>query len=391
MSEPWRDAQGDILVVDDSRANLELLSDILRDLGHRVRPVSSGSMALEAAAHRPPDIILLDINMPGMTGYEVCEALKADTRLFDVPVLFITALSDIRDKVRAFEVGCVDFIVKPYRREEVSARVSAHLRVQHLKTSLEERNRELMEAHDDLLQLSKFRDNLLHMIVHDLRSPLTGIVSSLRLMEEDLFQSEGGVREEDVRQALSSSEVLLMMINDLLDISRLESAKLPLRLEEVAMSDVTASALALLGPARSPRVRVIGSGGDLRATCDRSLLERVVVNLLDNALKHSPPRRPVDLQFKADRDTLTVSVFDEGPGIPDAHKDAVFEKFGQLEARKWGGVPSTGLGLTFCKLVAESHHGVLTVHDREGEGSEFRMRLPLRMSTLRRSDVEFAK
>lgn len=377
MSERWHDAPGDILVVDDSRANLQLLADILRELGHRVRPVSGGSMALEAAVHRRPDLVLLDINMPGMNGYEVCEALKADPHLAQVPVLFITALADVRDKMRAFEVGCVDFISKPFGREEVGARVNAHLRVHQLKTRLEERNRELENAHHELLQLSKLRDNLVHMIVHDLRSPLTGIVSSLRLIEEDLSEDRDGVREGDVRQALRSSEVLMRMINDLLDINRLEAAKLPLRLEGVVLSDVAASALALLGPERAPQVRVIDAEGTPRMNGDRSLLERALVNLLDNAIKHSPPGRCVDLKFESDQDSLTLSVFDEGPGIPDEHKEAVFEKFGQLEARKWGGVPSTGLGLTFCKLVAESHHGVLTVHDRQGAGSEFRLRLPL--------------
>jgi putative two-component system response regulator len=138
-------AVADILVVDDTQAILQLLAAMLRGRGHGVRPVADGALALEAARAAPPDLILLDINMPSLDGYEVCAALKADPRLADIPVIFISADTEVLDKVKAFALGAVDYVTKPFRFEEIAARVETHLEIRHLRRELEELNASLQE------------------------------------------------------------------------------------------------------------------------------------------------------------------------------------------------------------------------------------------------------
>lgn len=160
-----------ILVVDDTPANLQVLSGMLKEQGYEVRPVPSGRLALRAAASEPPDLILLGILMPDMDGYEVGRSLKANEALRDIPVIFISALSDTADKLKAFAHGGLDYVTKPFQFEEVQARVSAHLNLRRLRLEAPRHHRELEQSYEQLRQLEVMRDSLTHMIVHDLRPP----------------------------------------------------------------------------------------------------------------------------------------------------------------------------------------------------------------------------
>jgi PleD family two-component response regulator len=164
--------QADILVVDDTPANLQLLSGMLKDCGHRVRPALNGELALQSARHSPPDLILLDITMPGLSGYDVAAQLKQDKDLHKIPIIFISALTETLDKVRAFAIGGVDYVTKPFHYEEVAARMEAHLKIRRLQVELEARNRELRQNNGELRRLQELRDDLVHMIIHDMNSPL---------------------------------------------------------------------------------------------------------------------------------------------------------------------------------------------------------------------------
>lgn len=177
----------DILVVDDTPANLNLLAGMLKELGYRVRPVPSGSLAIQAILHKKPDLILLDINMPEMNGYEVCEYLKAEEALKQIPVLFISALTETMDKVKAFAAGGVDYVTKPFQFEEVHARVETHLKIHSLQCRLShqneeleqrvaERTRELVAAYNRLQECGRLKDDFLRMISHEIRTPANGVL-----------------------------------------------------------------------------------------------------------------------------------------------------------------------------------------------------------------------
>lgn len=380
MDRP-RAVQEDILVVDDQKENLDILREILLEEGYHVRPVTSGEMALVAAQERKPDLILLDVNMPEMSGFEVCERLKRQDGYAEVPVLFITALQQTENKLQAFQVGGSDYITKPFHFEEVKARVRTHLRLHRLHEELRLQNEALQSAHLELLKLEKLRDNLTAMIVHDLRAPLSGIVGSLKFMQEDAEMQDGRVLLSDLARAVDSSRRLMQMINDLLDIARLEADQMPLTASDFGIADLVTTVIALVGPEKAPRLVVDSPTVGVTIRGDRRLLERVLLNLVDNAFKYSPADSPVQVSFQAESDAFLLFVEDRGPGIPDEFKEKVFEKFGQVDARR-AKVFSSGLGLSFCKLALEAHGGSVRLEDREGGGTRMVVRIPNEGSRL---------
>lgn len=364
----------DILIVDDTPANLLFLSAMLKERGYKARPVPSGRLALQAAESRPPDLILLDINMPEMSGYEVCTRLKADERLKDVPVIFISALNEAVDKVAAFSAGGVDYISKPFHFEEVEARVGAHLRLRQLQVELEHRNRELQGANDELQRLQALRDNLTAMIVHDMRSPLSALITGRELLE----MTDGSKLSARGREYLdilrTGGDNLLEMINSLLDVNKLEAGELELQREDCdlgALAHTVAATLSTLarGPleVRLPDAAVVVSA-------DRDLIRRVLQNLVANALKFTPAGGTVTIAAEVVPEGVTMSVIDTGRGIPPEYHERIFEKFGQVHHE--GPRVGTGLGLTFCRLVVTAHGGEIGVESEVGKGSRFWFTLP---------------
>ena len=366
----------DILVVDDTPANLQLLSGMLKASGYRVRVVPSGALALQSAAKRTPDLILLDVNMPEMDGYEVCRRVKNDPALAGVPIVFISALSEPLDKVKAFGSGGVDYITKPFQIEEVCARVRTHLENHQLTLALEERARELERKHGALLRSEQLRDNLLHMLVHDMRTPLTGLLASLQFLEED---AGAGLEEEsrdDLKNAVIGARRIKLMIDDMLDITRMEAGQLGLERQRAAVGDLFDQALAsLAGLTKGRHLRVSVPIG-LEFFGDVELLRRVIVNLLGNALKFTPNSGRIALTAVAGESGVRITVADDGPGVDPQYHDKIFEKFGQAEARAQRGVPSSGLGLAFCKLAVEAHGGHIGIDSEPGRGSTFWVELP---------------
>lgn len=350
-----------VLVVDDTTENLRLLVSILQPQGYEVRPVTSGMQALSAAERDPPDLVLLDVNMPEMSGYDLCLAFKARPELREIPIIFLTALGDIADKMKAFSVGGVDFISKPFHLEEVQARVKTHL--------------ELRQSYQKLRQLEQLRDDLVHMVVHDMRSPLTVLAGRLAFLQEEAPKlSEEGA--EDLLAAMSGANALARMANDLLDVSRLEDGKLPL---QPAPQDLTLLAAQVQSSLRGlERGRVIELEGTapVRVTCDSELVRRVLENLVGNAIKHTPPNSAVQIRLEVNAERARVSVCDQGPGVPLEARARIFEKFGAVAARRAREHHSCGLGLAFCKLAIEAHGGAIGVDSNEPHGSRFWFELP---------------
>ncbi len=212
-----------IMVVDDSPANLRLLLELLHGKGYRVVAFTGGPQALAAAAENPPDLVLLDIWMPEMDGFEVCRRLKTDARLRDIPVLFISALTDTEDKLKAFAVGGADYITKPFQPEEVYARVQTHLTTRSLQCRLidqneeleqlvAERTHELAEANQRLLEMSRLKDEFLKMISHELRTPANGVLGMGMLMADLCSDTEDGALYSSV--FAESSTRLINLIED---------------------------------------------------------------------------------------------------------------------------------------------------------------------------------
>ena len=370
------DSATNILVVDDNPANLQVLNGMLKERGCKVRLVTSGPLALRAAEHDAPDLILLDINMPDMNGYEVCKRLKLDTKLKEIPVIFLSALTEAEDKVAAFAAGGVDYITKPFQFEEVEARIELHLKVQGMQREVEAQNRRLEASYERLRDLEGLRDNLVHMIVHDMRSPLGAITTSLQLLKEDL---EGKIPEEnvnDIESAMMGGSALMNMLNDLLDVSRLEAGKMPLEMNLLDLSRVARESVTALRPLAPGREVAVNGEPDIRARCDGNVVRRVIDNLVANGLKHTPAGSTLAVEVKETDTGVKISVFDSGPGIPPEYLEHIFDKFGQVTTRNSGKYQSTGIGLTFCKMAVEAHGGTIGVESELGQGSTFWFTLP---------------
>ena len=367
-----------ILLVDDNPANLQVLRESLAGLGSRILVARSGAAALAIVEKARPDLILLDIMMPEMDGFEVCRRLKADQRFASIPVLFLSALSDTADKVRAFAAGGVDYVTKPFQVEEVRARVGTHLGLRRLQAALETANRELGANYEQLREMEALRDDLVNMIVHDLRNPLAAVSLFATLLGE----SEGERLTEKGRGSLDrivkSADVLIEMISSMLDVSKMESGRMTIERAPCDLAAIAGEVVARLeGLALGRELTIEDPGEPVPVDGDAQLLARLLQNLVANALKFvSPGGGWVRVRIEPGAGAVRCTVRDNGPGIPREHQERVFDKFWQAEARQHGHKYSSGLGLTFCKMVVEAHGGAIGVESEVGSGSCFWFELP---------------
>ena len=366
--------KGRILVVDDEEMNRRLLRDILESQGYQVTLAEDGQQALDMVFAAPPDVVLLDIMMPKVDGYEVCKQLRQDARTAHLPIQIITALKDHAEMLKGIRAGANDFLTKPIDAEEIRLRVKNAVLAKHLYDKVQ-------EALVKLRELELLRDNLTNMIVHDMRSPLTVISGSFEIImqEQDRLSPP---QNEFAAMGQDSCRQLIEMVTSLLDVGRLEAGEMPLSrvacdIREIARTAV--EAVAVLGRERKLTLRVTGESAN--AHVDRDITQRVFVNLLGNAIKFSPDDGCIEIEISSTGQAVRVAVTDQGPGIPPEYHQRIFDKFGQVEARKKHKKYSTGLGLTFCKLAVEAHGGQIGVESAVGAGSTFWFSLPIGQKT----------
>jgi len=353
-----------ILLVDDESTTLLGTVAFLRGLGYRTQMASSGEKALMDCAQEVPDLILLDVSMPGMGGLEVCRRLKADPALASIPVIFVSALAETEDRLEAFQAGAVDYLTKPFHPKEVAARVKVHM-------ELLRQRRELLEGHEALKRLEDLRDTFTHMIAHDMRSAIMAISTSLELALES---PDGIPPRRPLERSLWVSRSLAGMVNQMLDVSRLESGQMPLDHQAFELEPRVRAALESLPPLPAHQKIEFTSPGSLPVLGDPGLTTRVLANLLGNALKFIPDPGLVRIQLEQGETETWVAVSDNGPGIPQEDQERIFDKFGQAAGgRKRGG---SGLGLAFCKLAVEAQQGRIGVASSPGMGSTFWFVLP---------------
>lgn len=365
------DETADILIVDDTAANLQVLGLMLRQHKYKVRPVPSGKLALQAVAACPPDIILLDITMPDMNGYEVAAKLKENPATAEIPIIFISALTEVDDKVKAFKSGGVDYVTKPFQIEEVLSRVSVHLVIQHQR-------RELRRNYERIRELELVREKLTRLIVHDMRSPLGAIRMHYEILGEKNPSMDADAKKS-LQRGILAADTLIDMTNSLLDIARLREGKMPLNIEPAELAAIARETVANAAVLIATRaVTVESPETPVSAGVDRSLIRRVIQNILGNAIKFTDAKdgRIVITTGLAPDGMRVITIRDNGPGIPPEFRTKIFEEFWQVEGTQVQGVHSTGLGLNFCKLAVEAHGGTIAVREAPERGSLFEIRLP---------------
>jgi two-component system sensor histidine kinase/response regulator len=370
-----------ILVADDVDANVELLVDQLATLGFRTVVARDAPSALAGTVEHRPDLVILDVSMPAGelgvadrdAGFEVCRRLKRDARTARIPVIFVTALGDTTDRVKAIEAGGDDFLTKPHHRMVLNARVQALLKLKGATDALEESLKRLRE-------LQKVRDDLMKMIVHDLKTPLTSVLATLEMMREGDFGALSDPQARALSDAEGKAEDLLSLIEDLLEVARIEEQSITLNPEPIAPAALLAEivydwALRFQQEGASATTDVADDAPVF--TADKVLIKRVMSNLVQNAITHSAGPVHLALAARSDTNGILFTVADDGPGIPGEYQEIIFRKFERVRSPNAPRVRSSGLGLTFCRLAVESHGGRIWVKSGEGVGSTFYVQLPL--------------
>ena len=356
-----------LLLVDDDPRNLSLLEGYLVPLGHHVERATGGREALESFERAEPDLVLLDVMMPDLDGIDVLTHIRARTTGSYVPVVLVTALSEREDRLRGLEAGADDFLMKPVDAAILLARVRTLLRLKQTLDELAARNALLERLQREQRELTSF-------IVHDLKNPLAVVHLNLAWSREQLEEIGAPEAAEALEDAEDATARMQGMVGDILRVSQLEEAVFPLQVRHIEVAELLEEvARAHAREATKKDIELtVRCTADLAAMADPALLRRVLENLVENGLRHTPPHGHVELAAEGDGDTCVLRVANTGAAIPDAERRRVFDRFHSAGPR----AGSAGLGLYFCRRAVEAHGGRIEATELEGWPVAFVVKLP---------------
>jgi len=356
---------GCLLVVDDQESNIQVVGAALGKLGFEILPATSGLQVFQRLAVRRPDLILLDLLMPEMDGFEVCRRIRENPDWTGIPIIFLSSADDKGLIVRALECGGVDYVTKPFNHAELVTRVRTHLA--------------LKRARDELKQLAEDRDELLGILAHDLKNHLGGMDMSAQVLR-DRTEAMADPKLRLMAENIShSSSQMLTFVKEFLANASADHG-LNLKTESISLKDAASRAVQLHREAAKRKQLVLqtalqGNGALVQA--DPIALNQVLDNLLSNAIKFSPPGKEIRLTVcPPGTRYVECQIQDEGPGFSENDKLRMFRRYGRLSARPTGGEPSTGLGLGIVKKLVLAMHGELACESAPGQGATFAFRLP---------------
>jgi signal transduction histidine kinase len=358
-----------VLVVDDDESSREIVRRSLHR-EHRILLAQTGAQAFEILESEPVDLMLLDVMLPEMPGFEVCRRVKARARDAFFPVVLLSALHEQSDRNAGLAAGADDYVTKPFDRNELRLRVNTFL-------GLRDRDRTIRSQIAEAQRVQDLKDDLVALVAHDLRNPLLGIQGNLELLQHLTASPEYGPLTARVEKAMASTHELRAILDGLLDVRLLEEQRLPLQIEPTPIREMLEEAIASVeGAAAAKSVALdLHADGRLLADMDRRLVRRAVENLLSNAIRHTPRGSSIEVRAVAAEAGVRLEVADHGTGVPDDLKQELFQKFGPSAAVSGDGRRGYGLGLYLVRLVAEAHGGSASVTDRDGGGAVFALTL----------------
>ena len=361
------DAAG-ILVVDDQPANIQIVGSILGGLGHEIIPATDGATALKRLAVRRPDLILLDLLMPGTDGLEVCRRIKDNSDWKDIPIIFLSAADDKDLIVRALNAGGVDYITKPFNHAELVSRVRTQLA--------------LKAARDRLSQLAEDKDELLGILAHDLKNALGGMTMSAELLRGQIERFNDQRVTKLSENILQSSAQSLAFLKEYLANAAADHGFVP-EPREVSLAEIASAVVRQYQESarrKNLEIQTEFPADDTTVFADASALDQVLDNLVSNAVKFSPPGKKILISIRATGQNIECAVRDEGPGFTAGDTTRMFRRYGRLSARPTGGEPSTGLGLSIVHKLVRAMNGELACDSNPGQGAAFTIRLPRRVT-----------
>lgn len=361
-----------ILIVDDDRLNVRILTSILGPEGYELKAAHSGEEALELYETFKPDLVLLDVVMPGINGFETCRTLKTRHGDMLAPVIFITAKSESDDVVEGLAAGGVDYLPKPFKAREALARLRTHLQNQLLN----EQQRQLVAQ---LSTANAAKNKLLGMVAHDLRNPLASIRGLADFLSDGTVGPLSADQLDLVKTIQETSHSMLSMVNELLDLSVIESGELKIHPEPRFIAELLKKSVYLNNinaAKKGSRIELAALDPLIELNIDGDKVRQVIDNLLSNAIKFSPPKSVVSVATERNDATFSILVRDQGPGIPENERHKLFKDFGQTSVRPTAGEKSTGLGLAICKRIMEAHGGSIGADSDPAGGSVFKITFP---------------
>ena len=358
-----------ILVVDDDRMNIRILESILKREGYTLFSTETAEEALSVYPSYKPDLVLLDVMLPGIDGFETCRRLRATYGDDCAPILFITAKAESEDVVAGFNAGGSDYLPKPFRAKEALVRIRTHLERRFYAAQLRGAN----EA----------KNKFLGMCAHDLRNPLASIRGLAEFLREPSIGPLNAEQTDIVESIHGASQSMLGLVNELLDIATIEAGELRLALAPASLRELADKAIRLASieaARKGTRIELDPSSSRAVVPADAARIRQVIDNLLSNAVKYSPPGSHVSVrveQVDSPAPAAVLSVRDQGPGIPDAERGRLFQDFGRLSVKPTGGEKSTGLGLAICRKIVEAHRGHIEAVNQPAGGCVFSFHLPI--------------
>lgn len=380
---------GLILIVDDTPANLDAISTVLSDAGYEIAVATSGERALQLLQRRSPDLILLDIRMPGIDGFETCDRIKANPKTCDIPIVFMTSLIDVNNKIKGFNCGAVDYISKPFQEQEILARVRTHINLhlltQNLEQQVAEQTASLRTAIQALEQANISKKSFLSTMSQEIRTPLDDILRLAERLQEPTSGTLNAQQVDDLAAIERNGNHLLSLINNTLKLANIESGQLKLDLDPIEIEDLCRSCLLAIKPQADKKniELILNVEPNLpMISIDECHIRQVIINLLNNAVKFTSVGSVtlgVTNAMLTDRENIScirIAIADTGIGIAPENIQQLFQPFVQISNLVGNRHEGNGLGLILAKQIVELHDGKISVYSMENVGSCFTIELP---------------
>jgi len=371
MISKFQDINPTVLIVDDNSNNLKIIAITLRELNYRLVIATNGQSAIEMVDKTRPDLVLLDIMMPGMDGYETCEIIKSKKENENLPIIFLTALNEKANIIKGFEVGGVDYITKPFNKEELISRVETHLELKFTQDALKKNTKYLSD-------LNSLKDKMFSVIGHDLRSPLGSVKMTLEFLSETISEASREELQTTVDFLLKTTNEAFSLLDNLLGWGRSQSGNISINKEKIDLADLVNSVY-LLHKKNIIAKNIEFVNNVLKGTticADLNTLTSVLRNLLSNAIKFTPNYGSIIMSSVKLENSIRVEIKDTGVGIPVENIPKLFDSSQHLTTYGTNSESGSGLGLNLCYDFMKLNNGDISVESETGKGTSFYIELP---------------